>query len=175
MVIVQRPPRWLSVLFQAPVGSPVGAAFSAPPEGLWLQVGEDPADEFAAVGALQDDLIAQLAGEHVDEVAAGGAVEREAPQPQARIPDADAQPALLVSRSAAAGEPAAARHLPYVDHGTPVERVAEFPLTFDVTGGRSIWRVMGDLRFPQPGEAAELLHLGGVLGVRAITEESDHD
>ena len=68
-------------------------------------------------------------------MAVGGAVEGEAPQLQARVPDPDAQAAFLIGGPRGAGESVAARYLPYVDHRAPVQGVAELPCPGDVGAG----------------------------------------
>jgi hypothetical protein len=44
-------------------------------------------NEVTTLGLFHDDLVADLAGVQVDEMAVGGAVEGEAPQAQACVPD----------------------------------------------------------------------------------------
>ena len=65
-------------LFQAPASAAVGRALAAPVERLRPDAGEDPANEVSTLGLFHDDLVADLAGVHVDEMAVGGAVEGEA-------------------------------------------------------------------------------------------------
>src|SRR6266567_4031204 len=115
------------LLFQSPACAAVGRALAPPAERPRSDVGEDPADEVTALGLFHDDLVVDLAGVHVDEMAVGGAVEGEAPQLQARVPDPDAQAAFLVGWPRGASECVAAGYLPHVDNSASVQGVAKLP------------------------------------------------